>query len=169
MLCCAVRSCLVMSSLCKPMDCSLPVSSIHRDSPGRNTGVGCHALLQGIFPTQGSNLGLPHWGVLSHQGSPRILGWLAYPFSSYSSQPRIELGSPALQVDSLPAELPGNPPLYVMPPKVTSGLRTHLIMQETWETWVRSLTQEDPLEEGMAIHYSILAWRIPWTEEAGGL
>ena len=38
-----------------------------------------------------------------------------------------------------------------------------------WKTWVRSLGQEDPLEEGLAIHSDILAWRIPWTEEPGGL
>ena len=38
-----------------------------------------------------------------------------------------------------------------------------------WETWVRSLGQEDPLEKGMATHSSIFAWRIPWTEEPGGL
>ena len=38
-----------------------------------------------------------------------------------------------------------------------------------WETWVRSLGQEDPLEEGMATHSSVLAWRSPWTEEPGGL
>ena len=38
-----------------------------------------------------------------------------------------------------------------------------------WETWVRSLGQEDPLEKEMATHSSILAWRIPWTEEVGGL
>ena len=37
------------------------------------------------------------------------------------------------------------------------------------ETWVWSLAWEDPLEEGMATHSSILAWRIPWTEEPGGL
>ena len=37
------------------------------------------------------------------------------------------------------------------------------------ETWVRSSGREDPLEEGMAIHSSILAWRVPWTEEPGGL
>ena len=36
------------------------------------------------------------------------------------------------------------------------------------ETWVRSLGREDPLQEGMATHSSILAWRIPWTEEPGG-
>ena len=38
-----------------------------------------------------------------------------------------------------------------------------------WETWVRSLGREDPLEKEMATHSSILAWRIPWTEELGGL
>ena len=37
------------------------------------------------------------------------------------------------------------------------------------ETWVQFLVQEDPLEEGMVIDFSILAWRIPWTEEPGGL
>ena len=42
-------------------------------------------------------------------------------------------------------------------------------MQETWETWVQSLDQEDPLEEEMATHSSILAWRMLWTEEPGGL
>ena len=37
------------------------------------------------------------------------------------------------------------------------------------ETWVQSLSQEDPLEKGMATHSSILAWRISWTEESSGL
>ena len=37
------------------------------------------------------------------------------------------------------------------------------------ETWVQPLVQKDPLEKGMAIHSSILAWRIPWTEKSGGL
>ena len=62
------------------------------NSPGQNTGVGSLFLLQGIFPTQGSNLGLPHCGQilyqLSHKGSPRILEWVVYPFSSGSSWPR---------------------------------------------------------------------------------
>ena len=69
--------CLVAQSrptLCNPMDCSPPGSAIHGDSPGKYTGVGCHALLQGIFPMQGSNPGLLHcrWILyhLSHQGSP---------------------------------------------------------------------------------------------------
>ena len=66
------------------------------NSPGQNTGVGSFSLLQGIFPTQGSNLDLPHckWILyqLSHQGSPRILEWVVYPFSSRSSQPRNPTG-----------------------------------------------------------------------------
>ena len=59
------------------------------NSPGQNTGVGCLSLLQGIFPTQGSNPGLPHCRRilyhLSHRGSPRILEWVAYPFCNRSS------------------------------------------------------------------------------------
>ena len=62
------------------------------NSPGKNTGMGSHSLLQGIFPTQGSNPGLPHRRQilyqLSHKGSPKILEWIAYPFSRGSSQPR---------------------------------------------------------------------------------
>ena len=42
-------------------------------------------------------------------------------------------------------------------------------MQEMKEMWVKFLGWEDPLEEGMAIHSSVLAWKIPWTEEPGGL
>ena len=45
--------------LCDPVDYSPTSSSLHGDSPGQNTGVGCHALLQGIFPTQRSNPGIP--------------------------------------------------------------------------------------------------------------
>ena len=61
-------------------------------SPGQNTGVGNLSLLQGVFATQGLNPGLPHcrWILYqqSHKGSPRILQWVVYPFSSGSSQPR---------------------------------------------------------------------------------
>ena len=87
-MCCA-QSCL---TLCNPMDRSLPASSVHGDSPGKTTRMGCHALLQGIFPTQGSNPGLLHCRQilyhLSHQVSPWILEWVAYPFSGESSWPR---------------------------------------------------------------------------------
>ena len=47
-----------------------------------------------------------------------------------------------------------------------SAIKNPPVMQETW---VRSLGQEDPLEEGIAIHSNILAWRLPWTEEPGGI
>ena len=57
MLCLVPQSCL---TLCDPMDCSPPGSSVHGDSPGKNTGVGCHAIFQAIFPTQGLNPGLLH-------------------------------------------------------------------------------------------------------------
>ena len=79
---CAVL-CLVSQMCLAPsdsVDCSPPGSSSHGDSPGQNTGVGCHALLQRIFPTQGSNPGLPHCRQilyhLSHQGNIIIIGLL---------------------------------------------------------------------------------------------
>ena len=62
------------------------------NSLGQNTGVGSLSLLQSIFLTQGLTPGLPdcRWILyqLSHKGSPRILAWIAYPFSRGSSQPR---------------------------------------------------------------------------------
>ena len=88
-------------------------SSVHGDSPGKNTGVGCHVLLQGIFPIQGTNPGVSHcrWILyhLNHQGSPRILEWVAIPSLADLPDPGIEPGSPALQVYSLPTELSGKP------------------------------------------------------------
>ena len=74
-------------SLCGSMDLYTPWNS-----PGQNTGVGSHSLLQEIFPTQGSNPGPLHYRQilyqLSHQGSPRILEWVAILFSRRSSRPR---------------------------------------------------------------------------------
>ena len=97
---------------------SMPDSSVHGDSPGKNTGVRCHALLQRIFPSQGLNPGLLHCRrilyCLSHYGSQRILELVAYPIPSSEELPNpgIELGSPELQANSLPAKLPGTP-IYV--------------------------------------------------------
>ena len=62
--CVRANSIQLCPTFCDPVDCSLPGSSAHGDSPGKNTGVGCHALLPGIFPTQGSNSHLLvylHW------------------------------------------------------------------------------------------------------------
>ena len=73
--------------LCDPMEWN---------SPGQYTGVSIHSLLQGIFPTQGSNLGLSHCRQilyqLSLQGSPGILKWAAYLFSTRSSWSRNQTG-----------------------------------------------------------------------------
>ena len=72
MLCSVAQMC---PTLCDPsMGCSLPGSSVHGDSSGKNTRVGCHAHRKGVFLTLGSNPGLPHCRrilyCLSHQGSP---------------------------------------------------------------------------------------------------
>ena len=72
--------------LCNSMVCS------PWNFPGQNTGVGSFSLIQGIFPTQGSNPGLLHCMQILYQlrykGSPRMLKWVAYPFSSRFSWPR---------------------------------------------------------------------------------
>ena len=109
LLCLVAQSCL---TLCDPIDCSPPGFSVHGDSPGKNTGVGCHALLQGIFPTQGSNPGHPHcrWILyrLSHTGKPKN-EWGAFAFSSRSSNPGIEPRSPAFAGGFLSSEPRGKP------------------------------------------------------------
>ena len=112
-LCLVNQSCL---NLCDPMDCSPTGFSVHGDSPGKNIGVGCHVLLQRIFPTQGSNPSLPCRGqiiyCLSHQGSQKYWSGQLIPAPGDLPNPGIEPGSPALQEDSLPVELPGKP-LYI--------------------------------------------------------
>ena len=90
-LCLVTQSC---PTLCNPMDYSPPGSSVHGDSPGKNTGVGCHALQQGIFPTQGPNSDLPHcrWILyhLSYQESPyRYIG-------DFTSNQNVQLPFPKL-------------------------------------------------------------------------
>ena len=86
------------SESCSVMSDSLPPHGLYSpwNSPGQDTGVGSLSLLWGIFPTQRLNPGLLHCGrifyQLSHKGSPRILQWVAYPFSRGSSQPRNSAG-----------------------------------------------------------------------------
>ena len=90
------------------------------NSPGKDTGVGCDFLLQGIFLTQGSNPSLLHWLADSLPGQAHMYG------------------------ASLVAQLVKN-------------------LSAMQETWVQSLGWKNPLEKGIAIHSSILAWRIPWS------
>ena len=88
---CAVLSSSVYPTLCDSMDCSPPSSSIPDDSPDKNTRVGCHALLQGIFPTLVLNPVLPHCRQilyhLIHQGSPSV----SYSCSNSTFLDRISL------------------------------------------------------------------------------
>ena len=82
----------------KPRSPTLQEDSLPSEPPGkpRNTRVGSLSLLQGLFPTWESNWDLLHCRQilyqLSHKGSPRILEWVAYPFSSGSSRPRNQAG-----------------------------------------------------------------------------
>ena len=82
----------------KPRSPALQVDSLPAEPPGKpkNTGEGSLSLLQGNFPNQESNQGLLHCRPilyqLSHKGSPRILEWVAYPFSRRSSRPRNQTG-----------------------------------------------------------------------------
>ena len=95
--------------------------------------------------------------------------WNGLPLPSAGDLPNsvIEPESPALQVDSLPSEPPGKlHENYERAPQVAQAVKNLSAMQETQ---VQSLGWEDPLEKGTATHSSILAWRIPWTEEPGGL
>ena len=118
-----------------------------RDSP-ENTGVGCHFLLQGIFATQSSNLhllGLLHWQV--------------------SLSPFVPTREPTCKCTYKHIYL-----LYIQGGfPVSQWVKNLPEMHETQQTWIQSPGWDDPLKMGMETHSSILAWRIPWAEEAGGL
>ena len=73
-------------TLCSPIDCSLPGPSVHGDSPGKNTGVGCHAFLQGILPTQGSN--------------PRLIHLLHWQMGSLTLGKEYQVSLPVANIDS---------------------------------------------------------------------
>jgi len=93
-------------TLCNPMDSSLPGSSVRRASPGKNTGVGCHALFQGIFPTQGSNPCLPNCRQILYHLSQQ--GRLDFPWGRYYGFGpcgflRMGLGAEGCSVAILPA------------------------------------------------------------------
>ena len=111
MLCLVTQSC---PTLWDPMGCSPPGSFVHGDFPGKNTRVDCHALLQGIFPTQGSNPDLPHCRrILYHliyQRNTRILERVTYPFSRGTSLPRDRTRVSCIAGRFF--ELPGKPILY---------------------------------------------------------
>ena len=107
------------------MDCSLPSPSVHGILQANILEWAATSFSKEIFLTQGSNPGLLHCRqilyCLSHQGSPKILEQIAYPFSRGSSPPRNQTRSPALQANSLPDELPGKP-VWVEAKRPFSGL-----------------------------------------------
>ena len=103
-----------MGNTCKPMAVSFQcMTKSTTKKKKKNNGVSCHALFQGIFPTQGSNPGFPSCRQilysLSHHGFSGILEWVAYPFFKGSSLLMSRTGVSCTAVDSLPAEQPGKP------------------------------------------------------------
>ena len=138
--------CLVAQScpaLCDPIDCSPPGTSVHWDSPGKNTGVCCHALLQGIFPTLESNRGLLHCRrilyQLSYQGSPlhilfilKTILWSRY----YYCHPRFSNG----EIEAKISQVTG-PRLWSQNLSLDgSGFRAlilqyHLVQREPFWSW----------------------------------
>ena len=97
----------------------------------------------------------------SHHGQQKFSRWYSDKESAASAEDARDQGSIA-ESERFPGE--GNSsPLYSL---VAQSIKCLPAMQETQ---VRSLDWKDPLEKRMATHFSILAWRIPWTEEPGGL
>ena len=140
------------------MDCSPPGSLVYGESPGKNTGLGCRALLQGMFPTQESNWDLQHCRQILYQ-----LSYHGSPQAMRSSQKK-----------------PKNKKVRVLSrwkpnwswPVILLGFPCSLVGKDC------ACSARDPgsipgsgrsREKEMATHSSILAWRIPWTEEPGGL
>ena len=150
MLCLVAQSCL---TLCDPMDCSPPGSSVH--------GILQARTLEWVAPR----------GVRPRlEGKPRTL---------LSSRVATRVSwSPLSGLKGVQPPLPFGERTWDCSPGHAGKDGPHLAMTEgscgfsrpaTRETWVQSLGQEDPLEKEMATHSSSVAWRIPWTEEPGGL
>jgi len=150
------------------------------NSPGHNTGVGSCSLLQGIFPIQGLNPGLPYHRKILYKLSHRkaqdphvqvqrltFLIWIKFYLLKYryfGKKSTCDAGDPS----SIPGlgrsseEGRGYPVQYSWASLVAQLVKNPLSMRETW-VWSPGL--EDPLEKGKA---SIPAWRIPWTVQPMG-
>ena len=91
-----------------------------------------------------------------------------FPGSSAGKKSACNAGDPGLIPGSgrSPGEGTGYPHQYSWASLMAQSVKNLPAMQETW---VQSLGQEDPMEKGMATHFSIIAWNIPWEEEPGGL
>ena len=123
-------------------------------------------------------------GGLQSTGLQRILEWVATPFTRRSSQPRVQTQVPCIAGGFffLPPEPPGKPKSVRLDGSINTYLhwggrsfpggasgKESTCQGRRQETWVQSLGWEYPLDEHMATHSNILAQRIPWTEDPGGL
>ena len=142
--CCAklLQSC---PPLCDPMDCSLPGSSVHGVSLSKNTAVSCHALLQGIFPTWGSNL-----YILSHA----LAGWF---FTSNATWEALSLPQICFYVwvRNIPWWLSG----------IESACQRRSHRRHRFDPWIRKI----PWRKAWQPTPVFLPGESPWTEGPGGL
>ena len=173
MLCCVLCSVAQLCpTLCDPMDYSSPGFSVCEIFAGKNTGMGWHFLLQGIFPTQGSNLRLLcflHWqaGSLS----------LAAPMNGWTSAQRRYWGSYVIRQNRDQEEWEQSQRLrwcltdLVLDITSWASLVAQLVENPPamWETWVRSLGWEDPQRRAWQPIPVFLPEESPCTEEPGGL
>ena len=154
------------------MDCSPPGSSVLGDSPGYNTGVGCHSLLQGIFPIQGSNPVLLHCKQilyhLSHQGSPYLcinIQYLSFSFWLTSlcisgllcSQFYIKFQSWFYFVDLFPSAS-----LYFIC-SVTEDEADHTLIMGPCMHWSRGWKCTDHVGDQALITWLIIRWSRDWS------
>ena len=166
-------------TFCDPMDCSPQGSSVHGDSPGKNAGVGCHALLQGLFLTQGLNsclLWLLHCRQIL---TCWVTGqdWLGTLLWSKSSLCHLTAVWPWVShITSL--SLPSLIHKMGIITNLFQGLNEMILIQDLAQhKGSGSLSSSGNLdccycyypEKAMAPHSSTFAWKIPWMEEPGGL
>ena len=158
------------------MSDSLQPHGLHSpgNSPGQNTGMGSFSLLQGFFPAQGLNPGLPHCRrilyLLSHQRSPRILEWVAWPFTSGSSRPRsgTRVSCIASLVDSTPSHTPSPAGL-----EWEGGACSAALWREGWGTSYKIRLPEVSVLDCVAKPLHGRAWpldsqAVPWWPLEGG-
>ena len=146
----------VCPTLCNPVDCSPPGSSLHGIFQTRSwKGVAISLSRKSYWPSNWPRISWTSYvgrQILYHcttwEAKMNIPSYLSYKWRKWDLNRIIKFA--IWSWASLLAQKVKNLP-------------------EMQETWVWSLDRDDPLEEGMATHSSILAWRIPWTEEPGGL
>ena len=146
--------------------------------PDKNTGVGCHFSLQGIFLTTSKSALFQMSPLCENHESLEVINLKSPELILSWTTNDTDISILVFKIKCLAYLVSSQGPtvLYLLAP--TCELRASQVMLvvknppanvEAQEMWVQSLGWEDPLEEGMATHSSILAWRILWTEEPGGL